>query len=83
MISRSLHEPGSDSSALMTRKFGRSGFGSLGMNDHFVPVGKPAPPRPRSPDALMTSMILSWPSSSSALVLSQSPRAIAASSRHD
>ena len=83
MISRSLHEPGSDSSALMTRKFGRSGFGSLGMNDHLVPVGKPAPPRPRRPDAFITSMIASWPSASSALVSSQSPRIRAASSRHD
>src|SRR5215831_16482014 len=27
-----------------------------GMNDHFVPVGNPAPPRPRSPLAFTTSM---------------------------
>src|SRR3546814_7403267 len=45
MISRSLHEPGSDSSALMTRKLGRSARGSFGMKLHLSPVGKPAPPR--------------------------------------
>ena len=62
MISRSLQLPGSDSSALMTRKLGRSGLGSLGMKPHLVPVGKPAPPRPRRPEAFITSMILSCPS---------------------
>ena len=46
----SLQVPGSDSSALTTRYFG---FGlSCGMNPHFIPVGKPAPPRPRSPESL-------------------------------
>ena len=41
----SLHVPGSDSSALTTRYLGL-GL-SCGTNDHFMPVGKPAPPRPR------------------------------------
>ena len=47
---------------------------SLGMNDHFSPVGKPAPPRPRRPDAFISLMIQSRPLSMIALVPSQAPR---------
>ncbi len=42
---RSLNVPGSPSSALTTRYFGL-GL-SLGMKDHFLAAGNPAPPRPR------------------------------------
>src|SRR5438552_1039280 len=54
MRRRSLKVPGSDSSALQIRYFGLGV--SFGMNDHFVPVGKPAPPRPRSADFLTSSV---------------------------
>src|SRR5680860_426924 len=52
--SRSLNVPGSDSSALQSRKWGLPEF--IGMNDHFTPVGNPAPPRPRRPEFLTTLM---------------------------
>ena len=45
----------------------------LGMNDHFSPEGKPAPPRPRRPEAFMSAMIRSGPSSTMSFVLYQSP----------
>ncbi len=44
------------------------------MNDHFRPVGKPAPPRPRRPDAFISLMMPSRPLSRMALVPSQAPR---------
>jgi hypothetical protein len=45
-MSRSLQVPGSDSSELHKIYFCPGAL--RGMNDHFRPVGKPAPPRPRS-----------------------------------
>ena len=51
---RSLKVPGSLSSLLQIRYFG-PGM-SFGTNDHLRPVGKPAPPRPRSPDCFISSI---------------------------
>ena len=46
--SRSLNVPGSDSSALQTRYLSICPWG---RNEAFLPIEKPAPPRPRSPEA--------------------------------
>jgi NADH-quinone oxidoreductase subunit F len=46
----------------------------IGKNDHVRPVGQPAPPRPRSPEAFISLMIQSRPLSMIALVPSQAPR---------
>ena len=48
MISRSLNVPGSDSSALQHRYFC---IGPVGRNEAFLPIAKPAPPRPRMPES--------------------------------
>ena len=44
-----MNVPGSPSSALQTTYF--CSPGDLAANSHFRLVGKPAPPRPRSPEA--------------------------------
>src|SRR5688572_12400541 len=48
---RSLNVPGSPSAALTTTVVGRTSDANDRMVRHFVPVGNPAPPRPRRPDA--------------------------------
>ena len=47
---RSLQVPGSLSSPLHRTYLGFADC--LGTNDHFIPVEKPAPPRPRKPGVL-------------------------------
>ena len=56
-MSRSWQVPGSDSSELQTTYFCTGE--ERGMKLHFTPVGNAAPPRPRRPDALISSMIFS------------------------
>ena len=52
MMLRSMKAPGSPSSALQTTYLGSPG--ERLVNSHFRPVGKPAPPRPRRPEALIS-----------------------------
>jgi hypothetical protein len=46
---------------------------TFGMKLYFVPEEKPAPPRPRSPEALISSMIQAGPLSRMSFVRYQSP----------
>ena len=56
---RSLRVPGSPSAALTTTIVARTSEANSATLRHLRPVGKPAPPRPRSPDASISSMIAS------------------------
>ena len=61
---RSLNVPGSDSSALQHRYLF---IVPLGMNEAFLPIEKPAPPRPRRPEPSSCSSTASGVISVSAL----------------
>ena len=54
---RSMNAPGSPSSPLQMTYF--TSPGDWRANFHFMPVGNPAPPRPRSPEARTSSTIAS------------------------
>ena len=62
---RSMKAPGSPSSALQMRYFASPA--AFLHSSHFRPVRKPAPPRPRSPDLFIVSMICPGVISKSAL----------------
>src|SRR4051794_13440804 len=59
---RSLYEPGSPSAAFTTTVVGRSSDRPRSDVSHFVAVGNPAPPRPRRPAAVRSSITAVGPS---------------------
>src|SRR5229473_2741551 len=55
-MARSLNDPGSPSAALTTTVVGTDDDRYAATVRHLAPVGKPAPPRPRRPDASSVSI---------------------------
>src|SRR6476659_4726351 len=76
MIRRSLNEPGSPSAPLTTTVLGNVVERLAATVRHFVPVGNPAPPRPRNPDASIVSMTASAPTDVAASSALPPPAAI-------
>jgi hypothetical protein len=64
---RSMKAPGSPSSALQSTYL--TSPGAAAQNSHFKPVGNPAPPRPRRPEAFISATIPSGVISVSALAM--------------
>ena len=62
---------------MLARAGSAIGCSTLGMKLHLRPEGKPAPPRPRSPDFFISAMIQSVPFCTRSFVRCQSPRAMA------
>ncbi len=62
-IMRSLKVPGSLSSALQITYLGPPA--ALAVKSHFMPVGKPAPPMPRRPEAFRVSTVSVRPAAAS------------------
>ena len=59
---RSLNDPGSPSEALTTTDGRAAGDSLPATAAHLRPVGKPAPPRPRRPEAMSSSTVAAGPS---------------------
>jgi hypothetical protein len=71
MMLRSMNAPGSPSSALQTTYLGSPG--ERLVSSHLRPVGNPAPPRPRSPEAFISERTSWGDISASALVRAAYP----------